>query len=167
MHAFLQRPAFRQGPLAFVTETPSITTLDPRRLHRLLLAYYRLLCVNRLLPSNLLWTPSALSALFLTPHPDPAVKYLAIRCYALHVGMAEVNREKLELELLGKFGASECPMYYYQNVDETNIILDAWLIPTFELKRVHETRHALLTSPDFYAFEHGDSPLYIRTSDLR
>ncbi|KAF9220907.1 hypothetical protein BS17DRAFT_290054 [Gyrodon lividus] len=166
LSAFLQQPYFLQGPLGFVEESPSITALDPTRLHYLLLAYYRLLRANRLLPTDLLWPASPLPALFVTPHPDPAVRYLAIRCYALHTGMAEVERTKLETRVLGEYGGVDCPLSYGQNIDGSQITIDGWLIPALELKRVHDVRNSLAAGPDFYSLEEGDILQSLSEGDL-
>ncbi|KAG6329770.1 hypothetical protein ID866_9320, partial [Astraeus odoratus] len=166
LSAFLRQPAFDQGPLAFVEDTPSIETLDAKRLQRLLLAYYRLLHANRLLPSDLLWPVFPLSTLILTPHPDPAVKYMAIRCYALHTGMAEVEREKLEKQVFNNLQDVDFPMCYEERIDGTEAVVDALVVPTLEIKRVHETRNALVAGPDFYSLEDGDPPQHISISDL-
>ncbi|KAF8843352.1 P-loop containing nucleoside triphosphate hydrolase protein [Paxillus ammoniavirescens] len=156
LSAFLRRPCFSQGPLAFVEESLSIPALDATRLHCLLLAYYRLLRANRLLPTDLLWPTSPLSALFVTSHPDTAVRYLAIRCYALHTGMAEVERTKLETRVLGESGGADCLLTYGQNIDGSQVIIDGWLMPALELKRVHDVRDCLAAGPDFYSLEEGD-----------
>ncbi|KAF9242636.1 midasin nuclear AAA ATPase [Melanogaster broomeanus] len=156
LSAFLRQPCFSQGPLGFIEESSEITVLDATRLHRLLLAYYRLLRANRLLPGDLLWPISPLSTLFVTPHPDTAVAYLAIRCYALHTGMAEVERTKLETRVLGESGGIDCPMLYEQNIDGSQTTMDGWLLPALEHKRVHDVRNSLADGQDFYSLEEGD-----------
>ena len=168
MSAFLRRPAFDQGPLAFVESAPSIAALDATRLQRLLVAYYRLLCANKLLPAELGWPASALSALFVesNSHSDRAVRWLAIRCYAMHTGMAEGERAKLEKLMLGE-GDEEALMWYGERVDGTSVFVDATVLPALELKRVYETRQAIAASPDFYTREDGDSTPFLSDSDLR
>ncbi|KIK92495.1 hypothetical protein PAXRUDRAFT_571192 [Paxillus rubicundulus Ve08.2h10] len=166
LSTFLRWPCFSQGPLGFVEESSSIPALSATRLHRLLLAYYRLLRANRLLPTDLLWPTSSLSALFITPHPDTAVRYLAIRCYALHTGMAEVERAKLETRVLGESGGVDCPLTYGQNIDGSQIIIDGWLMPALELKRVHGIRDSLSAGPDFYSLEEGDVLQPLSEGDL-
>ncbi|KAH0831978.1 midasin [Lanmaoa asiatica] len=165
LSAFLRRPCFLQGPLNFVEKSPSIAMLDAIRLHHLLLAYYRLLRVNRLLPSDLLWPISQLSTLFITPHPDSAVKYLAIRCYSLHTGMAEVERVQLETRILGEPGVVECPLSYGQNIDGSRITVDGWLMPVLELERVHRGCNSVAAGSDFYLFE-GDRIQPLTNGDL-
>lgn len=139
--------------------------LDAMRLHHLLLAYYRLLRANRLLPSDFLWPISHLSALFTTPHPDSAVKYLAIRCYSLHTGMAEVERVQLETRVLGEPGVVECSLSYGENIDGSRITIDGWLMPVMELQRIHRSRNSIATASDFYSFE-GDRVQFLTNGDL-
>lgn len=139
--------------------------LDAVRLHHLLLAYYRLLRANRLLSGDLLWPTSHLSTLFTTPHPDPAVKHLAIRCYSLHTGMAEVERVRLEARVLGEPGMIECPLSYGYNVDGSRITVDGWLMPVLELERIYRARSSLADGPDFYSLE-GDETQYLVNDDL-
>lgn len=138
--------------------------LDATRLQDLLLAYYRLLRANRLLPSDFLWPISHLSALFTIPHPDSAVKYLAIRCYSLYTGMAEVERVQLEARVLGQPGVVDCPLSYGQNVDRSRIIIDGWLMPVLELERIHRVRNSVAGS-DFYSFD-VDRSQPLANSDL-
>ncbi|KAL4081238.1 P-loop containing nucleoside triphosphate hydrolase protein [Scleroderma citrinum] len=167
LSAFLRRPSFGQGPLSFVDSAPSISALDTTRLHRLLLAYYRLLRANRLIPADLGWPASMLSALFVSPkcHPDRAVKWLAIRCYAMHVGMAEAERVKLEKHVIGD-EEGEYLMWYGERIDGTGVFIDATVLPTLELKRVYETRQAIVASPDYYTREDGDVTISLSDSDL-
>ena len=127
--------------------------LDAIRLHELLLAYYRLLRANRLLPNDFLWPISHLSTLFTTPHPDSAVKYMAIRCYSLHTGMAEVERVKLETRVLGQPGVADCPLSYGKNIDGSRITIDGWLMPVLELERIHQGRNFVAAGSDFYSLD--------------
>ncbi|KAI6098131.1 midasin [Pisolithus sp. B1] len=172
LYAFLRQPHLDRGPLAFVEgDLLSIPALDITRLQRLLLAYYRLLRGNRLLPSELLWPASALSALFAsqTPHLDPAVKYLAIRCYALHTGMAEVERSKFEREVFGEEvekGKKEFGMAYDPSGSGKEVVVDARVMPVLEMKRIHEVRSAMMIPHDFHALEEGDVSQSISESDL-
>ncbi|KAI6151423.1 midasin [Pisolithus thermaeus] len=172
LYAFLRQPHLDRGPLAFVEgDLLSIPALDITRLQRLLLAYYRLLRANRLLPSELLWPAFALSALFAsqTPHLDPAVKYLAIRCYALHTGMAEVDRLKFEREVFGEEvekGKKEFDMVYDLSGSGKEEVVDARVMPVLEMKRIHEVRSAMMMPHDFHALEEGDVSQCISESDL-
>ncbi|KAG2155783.1 uncharacterized protein EDB93DRAFT_1101572 [Suillus bovinus] len=156
LYAFLQKPCLSNGPLAFIAAAPSVAEIETTRLHRMLLAYYRLLRANRLLPKHLLWDGSLLSKLLFPPHPDTGVRLLAARCYASHVGMAEIERERLITHVLGEFCGVDCPIYYAQTIDGTVIETDGWLVPTLEIKRIHDARDAILESSDFYSLDAED-----------
>lgn len=172
LSTFLRQPHLDCGPLAFVEgDLLSIPALDTTRLQGLLLAYYRLLRANRLLPSELFWPASALSSLFTSeaPHLDPAVRYLAIQCYALHTGMAEVERSKLEQEVFGEEvekGEGEFGMAYDPSGNGKEAVVDARVMPALEMKRIHEVRTAMMIPHDFYALEEGDVSQRISESDL-
>ena len=127
--------------------------LDATRLHDLLLAYYRLLRANRLLPGDLMWPVSHLSTLFTIPHPDSAVRYLAIRCYSLCTGMAEVERVRLEARVLGQPGMTDCPLSYGRNIDGGRITIDGWLMPVLELERIHRGRDSIAAGSNFYSVD--------------
>ncbi|KAH7927800.1 midasin [Leucogyrophana mollusca] len=167
LSAFCRGPSFTEGPLACVASSLSIDTLDKTRLHRLLLAYYRILQANRLLPRDLLWPISSLSKLFWKPHPDTGVQLLAIRCYALQSGMGEAERERLETRILGDFCGVDCSIHYGQNTDGSDVEIDGWLFPTLETRRIVNARAALMhDQQDFYSPEDsGVSPL-LRESDF-
>ncbi|KIO05359.1 hypothetical protein M404DRAFT_999966 [Pisolithus tinctorius Marx 270] len=172
LSAFLRRPHLDRGPLAFIeSDLLSIPALNTSRLWRLLLAYYRLLHANRLLPSELSWPTSALSALFVspTPHPDSAVRYLAIRCYALHTSMAEVERSKLEREVFGEEvekGDGEFGMAYDPSGSGKEVVVDARVMPVLEMKRIHEVRNTMMIPSDFYVTEERNISQRISESDL-
>lgn len=157
-----------EGPLALLMETTSVADLDAGRLHRLLLAYYRLLIANRLLPGRLMWPLHHLSALMWTPHPDRGVQFLAIRCYALHSGMPESEREKLETQLLGGLAETECAVDYGESADGTQQKIDGWLLPVEEVQRVADARNAVAyETHHFYDYPEREDPLPIHASELR
>jgi len=81
--------------------------------------------------------------------------------------MAEVEREKLITHVLGEFCGVDCPINYGQNIDGTVIETDGWLVPTLEIKRIHDARDAILEGPDFYSLETGDVLQPLSESDLR
>lgn len=146
----------------------AVTSLEPSRLHRLLLAYYRILQANRPLPRNLFWPLSALSKLFLAPHPDRGVCLLSIRCYAVQSGMGEDEREKLDKEVLGEICGGDCRIGYGENVSGSPKEIDGWLLPVLEIQRATDSRNALVTEPqDFYSFQDGDHGPSLIISDLR
>ena len=130
----------------------------------MLLAYYRILVANPDLPSWLDWPLEPLSRLFWTPHPDPGVRYLAIRCYALQSGMSELEREKLENTLVGPMATAECPLEFVDDCGRI-ITIDGWLLPVIEMQRIYDARSAIATDArDFYM---GQSDKSIQPFDLR
>ncbi|KAK7048623.1 midasin [Favolaschia claudopus] len=168
LHGLLQRPMFVNGPLAFVLEADSPLSIDVPRLHRLLLAYYRILQANRELPLYLSWSLAPLSCLIWTPELDNAVRLLAIRCYSLQSGMGEGEREKMESEILGQSGGVDCPLEYGRNADGTPIEMDGWVMPVFEVQRIREMRRQIVTEPHNY-YEGGQNeswPLSPRLVDV-
>lgn len=167
LSAFLRLTVFKDGPLAFVDTADAVPPLDPRRLHRILLAYYRILKANRDLPSLLSWPTVPLALLMWTPHPDPGVRFLAIRCYALQTGMGEAERNKAEKEILGEMSEVDCPIHYGENPDGTPVLLDGWLLPHVEAERLANARQQLLQPQDYYSTEHNGSIQPIHPAELR
>jgi hypothetical protein len=167
LSAFLRKPVLTDGPLVPLLSTSlSLSAVEASHLHRLLLAYYRILHANRELPYILFWPLSALSQLFWTPHPDTGVRLLAIRCYALQSGMGEAEREKLEIEVLGEICGVDCPIDYGQEVDGGRKEVDGWILPITEAKRVTDARSAIVLEPqDYYSLEDGDfsQPIQLRS----
>lgn len=146
----------------------SLDSIETSRLHRLLLAYYRILQANRPLPHDLYWPLSALSKLFQTPHSDTGVCLVSIRCYALQSGMSEAQREKLEKDVLGEVCGADCEIDFGENVDGSAKVVDGWLLPVLEIQRITDARNALVTEPqDFYSFQEGERGPSLTPSDLR
>lgn len=168
LSAFLRKKFDENGPLAFLMTCESIESIEASRLHRLLLAYYRILQANRPLPHDLYWPLSALSKLFHAPHPDTGVRLVSIRCYALQCGMSEAQREKLEKEVLGEFCGVDCQIDYGEDIDGSPKVVDGWLLPVLEIQRITDARNALITEPqDFYDFQEGEYSPSLTPSDLR
>src|ERR1700722_7957198 len=146
----LRKPFFSNGPLGFLLVTEDIEAVEPSRLHRLLLAYYRVLQANRELPNILLWPVVLLSKLFWTPHPDTGVRLLAIRCYALQSGMGEAEKEKLETTVLGDRLNVDCGIEFGADVDRNATVVDGWVMPFIEATRVTCARNAIAHDPQNY-----------------
>lgn len=140
-------------------------TTPPCRLHRVLLAYYRILMANPELPSWLDWPLEPLSRIFWTPHPDFGVRYLAIRCYAMQSGMSEAEREKLETTLIGTMPHVECPLEFGLDLHGRTNVIDGWLLPVIETQRIHDSRNAITTDPRDFSMGHG--AISIKPFDLR
>lgn len=167
MYRVLNTPTFKEGPLAFITTTPSPLSLEAPRLQRLLLAYYRILRANRELPNFLIWPLSPLSIIVWTPHLDNGVRLLAIRCYALQSGMGEAEREALEREILGEPCGVDCQVEYGQSVNGSKKEVDGWIIPVIELNRIKDTREEIGQQQHDYYNNDGESITAIQTAELR
>ncbi|KAH9065293.1 midasin [Lactarius vividus] len=164
LSVFLQEYINNTGPLSTVIGSAPLEAVSPSRLHRLLLAYYRILVANPELPNWLDWPLEHFSGLFWTPHPDAGVRYLAIRCYALQSGMSELEREKLENTLVGSMATAECPLEFGVDVCERVITVDGWLLPVIEMQRIYDARGAI--AADTRDFSMGQSDTFIQPSDL-
>lgn len=159
---------FEGGPLAFSIQTTSWQTVDSDRLHRLLLAYYRIQQANRELPRRLAWPLAPLSELMWEQQLDNGVRLLAIRCYSLQSGMGEAERLKIERTIFGEPCGVDCPLKYSSNLDGTVRELDGWIMPVIEVNRVREKREEIATNKiNFYSHEEMDGSLQIQNSDLR
>lgn len=153
------------GPLSTIFGSAPLEAVSPSRLHRVLLAYYRILVANPELPSWLDWPLEPLSLLFWTPHPDAGVRYLAIRCYALQSGMSELEREKLENTVVGSMATTECPLEFEVDVCGRVITIDGWLLPIIEMQRIYDARSAIATDTREFSMGKGDT--FIQSFDLR
>ncbi|KAJ7132921.1 midasin nuclear AAA ATPase [Mycena filopes] len=159
LNDILERPELVDGPLAFVASAESALSIEVPRLQRLLLAYYRILQVNRELPQHLLWSLSPLSTLIWTAGLDPAVRLLAIRCYSLQSGMGEAERETLERETLGDLCVIDCPLEYGRDVDGSVKRMDGWVLPVFEVQRIQEMRKGIVVNPQTFYEGGGMEPI--------
>ncbi|KAG6810904.1 hypothetical protein H0H92_009865 [Tricholoma furcatifolium] len=157
---------FSEGLLGSINSLPSPLLAEVPRLHRLLLAQYRLLRANRELPQLLVWSSYHLSKLIWTPQLDNGVRLLAIRCYAMQCGMAEAEREVMEREVLGEPFGVDCPIEYGSNLDATGNEVDGWIMPVLELQRIKEMREQIAYVDQNY-YSDVEGPLTpIQLSDL-
>lgn len=157
---FLRQPEYHNGLLSFVSDTEDLSSLDTHRLHRILLAYYRILQANRDIPRDLCWPTHPLSRLIWAPHPDCGVRFLASRCYALQAGLIEGERVKIEKEAIGEVSSVDFDVYCGENVDGTRIVVDGWILPTVEVTRIYDTRSTLLDFQDYYSLEDSIEPIH-------
>ncbi|KAF9046525.1 hypothetical protein BJ165DRAFT_1527609 [Panaeolus papilionaceus] len=157
---------FPHGPLALVLHVASPASLDTQRLHRLLLAYYRILQVNRELPEHNYWSLEPLSRLIWASEVDNAIRLLAIRCYAMQSGMGENERNLMEGEVLGNPCGVDCDTEYGSNMDGSPKFADGWILPVIELRRVEEERRETALPGRFYELDDQGEPYEIDISDL-
>ena len=162
----MKAPHYHAGLLDCVTSAEDIASIPGSYLHRILLAYYRILRASEELPHHLQWSLEPLSKLIWTRHPDNGVRLLALRCYALHSGMMEGERVKLEKELIGDPAEVDCPIQYGMEIDGKQKVMDGWLLPLEDAERIVNARKALLEPQDFFTFE-GDSVEPIHPAELR
>jgi midasin len=140
LSAFLRRPSLSNGPLAFINRE-NATSLPVQHLHVILLAYWRLINVSPHLPLEFCWPIEPLAALCAAPHPNPGVLWLALNCYAIHMGLNEPGRVQLEEKLLGK----DVITSIYSPFDET---LEGRVLPYIEMRRAN---NYLMVIPENYA----------------
>jgi midasin len=165
--ALLSHPYLARGPLGFLEDTPSLGSVDALKLHRVLLAYYRILHANEDLPRLRSWPLEFLSRIIWERHPDAGVRFLAIRCYALQSGMMEGERVKMEEEAVGSVETEECPVFWDAAIDGGRPVVDGWILPMKESKRIADARQALLAPQKYYTYEEGDSVEPIHPAELR
>lgn len=144
----------------------SLGSLDSTPLQRVLLAYFRILQANPQLPRILNWQLSALAKLAWEGYPDPGVRFLAVRCYALQARMIEAERVKMEKAVIGEVGEVDCPVAYDVLPDGTRRAVDGWILPIVERTRVVEARNALLAPQNYYTSP-GDLTEPIHPAELR
>ncbi|KAF9533063.1 hypothetical protein CPB83DRAFT_903057 [Crepidotus variabilis] len=158
---------YEEGPLAFLADVDSVTSIDAIRLQRLVLAYYRILQANRELPYHSNWPLVPLSKLMWTPDLHNGVRLLAIRCYSLQSQMGEAERLKIEKEILGEPCGVDCPLNYGQDLNGADIEVDGWIMPVTEVNRIRQERNDIVTKPiDFYSLNQGVSPIPLEESHL-
>ncbi|KIP09693.1 hypothetical protein PHLGIDRAFT_86293 [Phlebiopsis gigantea 11061_1 CR5-6] len=137
LSTFFRRPSLSRGPLAFVEDVRLFHEADPRTLHRILLAYYRILQANRQLPRALGWPLNPLSRIIWSSYPDTGVVLLAIRCYALQARMMEAERIKVEQKAVGDMANVECRIHYGCFPNGASREIDGWILPEIEKERLN------------------------------
>ncbi|KAJ3798746.1 P-loop containing nucleoside triphosphate hydrolase protein [Lentinula aff. detonsa] len=156
LHRILQNPSLAQGPLQLLSD---ISHPDVKRVHQILLAYYRILQANRELPYQFYWPLTPLREIISDNRSDAA-------CYALQSEMGETERKKWEEATLGELYTLDCPLGYGDALDGSQVTIDGWLMPILELERVRSARNAIVTeSQDFYSSDTGNAQP-IKASEL-
>ncbi|KAB8257115.1 hypothetical protein BDV32DRAFT_160729 [Aspergillus pseudonomiae] len=95
-----QYASSRAGPLSVLAASDEATLLqlDDTTIRTLLLSVFRLLSYDLETFSSTI-SPSRLQSLF--QHPDPSIRYLAIRCFALYMHAADAATEKMVQKYIG------------------------------------------------------------------
>ncbi|KDQ25963.1 hypothetical protein PLEOSDRAFT_1045779, partial [Pleurotus ostreatus PC15] len=149
LYRILRETPFENGPLQCIPTDPSTIPVD--RLHRLLLAYYRILQANRELADELCWPLHYLSRLMWTNGLDAGARLLAIQCYAQQSEMGEAERLVIEGEALGPPCEKDC---WIDCGSEVRV--DGWILPLVEATRVQNARRDIANDQHPYtANVHG------------
>ncbi|KAG8724797.1 hypothetical protein FRC12_024266, partial [Ceratobasidium sp. 428] len=181
--AYLGRKALTDGPLAFITDESLVLANVPAEyLQRILLAYYRLLAADPETPARMGWSPYLLQTLYRPtpekssgPHPDRTVRWLALRCFGFQTRLPEVTREKLELEFVGAYAIDALPLSVGQELQPDSnsesmlvkdIVVDAWVFPVIELRRIQTKREEIATQPIQEFFRASDSSIKLTEAHL-
>ncbi|KAL5501448.1 MDN1 [Sanghuangporus vaninii] len=152
LSAFLRR--FDRGPLyAFLKEKEN-QERDRTSLHRVLLAYYRILRATPTLPRSLNWDLECLLRLCAVPNLDRGARWLAIRCYSLQTRMSERIRIRMEQDALGELYDEDCEIVCGEDISGNVEEVDGWILPVLESRRIQDYRDNLLDSSVY--FEDGE-----------
>ncbi|KAF8758346.1 ATPase [Rhizoctonia solani] len=111
------------GPLRFLIEPDLVMSEVPAlHLQRILIAYYRLLGADPSTPARLGWSAALLQVLFRpvlgesSPHPNHAVRWLALRCFGLQTHLSEITRTQLETEFVNVHDAELIELHVGQRL---------------------------------------------------
>ncbi|KIL67963.1 hypothetical protein M378DRAFT_992686 [Amanita muscaria Koide BX008] len=163
----LRKEKFLDGPLGFIKE--DIVDIETSRLHSLLLAYFRILQVNREIPEMFSWPLMPLSTIIWSENIDNAAKLLAIRCYAMQSCMGEAERERFERQVFGEPFGPDCLLEYGTNLNGEKPLVDGWLLPVIERERISKWRNGVpeaVSQEGYYIWEHGEQVETIDERDL-
>ncbi|KAG8689646.1 hypothetical protein FRC11_001455, partial [Ceratobasidium sp. 423] len=182
--AYLRRTSLAHGPLGFIAEPGlAMSEVPVRHLQRILIAYYRLLAADPGAPARLGWSAALLQALFRpvpgisSPHPDHAVRWLALRCFGIQTQLTEITRVKLETEFVGVDGLDLIELHteYELKLDQADntgvfvpkeVIIDARVFPVAEITRIQTKREQLAHQPIDSFFPPHELTTQILESDL-
>jgi midasin len=82
-------------------------------------------------------------------------------------GMSEAEREKLETERLGEICGADCNIEHGHDIHGNPKIVDGWMLPAVELKRVVDARNDIISEErDYYTMDLDDANQLCQ-SDLR
>ena len=83
------------------------------------------------------------------------------------MGMMEGRRAELEKEIIGDVKDVDCPIGYGMNLDGSAAMMDGWVMPAVEEKRISDARNALLEPQDYYSVEENETHELIHQAELR
>ena len=148
LSAFLQR--FERGPLCALLKEKEAQEIDRASLHRVLLAYFRILRATPTLPRNLNWDLQCLLRLCAASNLDRGARWLAIRCYSMQARMTERVRIRMEQDLLGELYDEDCPIVSGEDLSGNLEEVDGWILPVLESRRIHDYRNDLIDSSTYF-----------------
>jgi len=115
-----------------------------------------------------MWPTGPLQNLMWTSELDNGTRLLAVLCYALHVGMPEMERERVESEIFGRPCEVDCVVEYGYELDGTSKTVDVWILPLLERRRVQEARNLLMSdAQNFFTKDEGPSGLVMTSHHLK
>ena len=135
-------------------------------MHLRLLAYYRILVACPHAPALFQWSQETLFQTLSFPGVDNGARWLIVRCYALHTGMSEAQRDELQTTLIGPSGEADVAIEAGRSIDGNLQWIDGWLLPVVEIWRVREHRRAMSDEQEFYREDDCQSRLRINLEQL-
>lgn len=160
LSAFIRNLHFCRGPLDGISPT------NTSGVHTRLLAYYRILVACPHVSTLFQWSHETLLQTLSLPNVGNGIRWLLVRCYALHTGMSEAQRDELQLSVLGPPGEADVAIEAGRSIDGSLQWLDGWLLPVLEVWRVREHRHAMLHEHEFYREDDCQPTLRINLEQL-
>lgn len=152
INAIITSSPFNKFPLALLHPDQILETL-PTRLHRLLLAYWRLLAADDRIAARNDWPSIPLHRLR-KAHPDLGVRLLAIHCLAKQKKWSEEKRRKALRTAVGTESVDVIVEFGFELASSSSggfevraRTVDGWLLPLLEAKRIEEYRRSLRQEP--------------------
>ncbi|EJC98837.1 P-loop containing nucleoside triphosphate hydrolase protein [Fomitiporia mediterranea MF3/22] len=164
LSSFVRR--FERGPLCCFMKQTEAENFDRVSLHRILLAYYRILRATPSLPRNLNWDLAYLLKLCASSDLDRGSRWLAIRCYSLQSNMSESTRIRMEQDALGEICGEDCPISYGETISGTAKEVDGWMLPVLEMSRIQDYRNSIIECIDDYYTSSENSDIMVKNEDL-
>lgn len=83
------------------------------------------------------------------------------------MGMMEGKRQELEKEIIGGVAEVDCPIGYGMNLDGSAVMMDGWVMPAIEEKRIMSARSAVLAPQDYLSRDENEIHEPIHPAELR
>ncbi|ORY30348.1 hypothetical protein BCR39DRAFT_598381 [Naematelia encephala] len=166
---WIAQSPFHSSPLILVSEL-ELASIPPYRLHRLLLAYWRILLADPFFGTRHAWQLDSLH-LLRRQHPDLGVRLLSIQLLSRLRGWSESKRSDMEKLWVGDMEIVDAQIFAGKQLvitsngmcEEQDVIVDGWMLPVVEDNRVKRLLHAL----DEESFRRSTkSPSLLNPSDM-